>query len=48
MLPGDVILLNSPYWNAARIYDATLVSPFFGVSVGAGLRDHGIDVGERG
>jgi N-methylhydantoinase B len=27
--PGDVILLNYPYWNAAHTYDATLFSPFF-------------------
>jgi N-methylhydantoinase B len=29
MHPGDVILLNYPYWNAAHTYDATLFSPFF-------------------
>lgn len=27
--PGDVILLNYPYWNAAHSYDATLFSPVF-------------------
>lgn len=27
--PGDVVLLNYPYWNAAHTYDATLFSPFF-------------------
>jgi N-methylhydantoinase B len=27
--PGDVILLNYPYWNAAHTHDATLFSPFF-------------------
>jgi N-methylhydantoinase B len=28
--PGDVVLLNYPYWNAAHSYDATLFSPVFG------------------
>ncbi|HLU44724.1 MAG TPA: hydantoinase B/oxoprolinase family protein [Natronosporangium sp.] len=27
--PGDVVLLNYPYWNAAHAYDATLFSPVF-------------------
>ena len=27
--PGDVMLMNYPYWNAAHSYDATLFSPFF-------------------
>jgi N-methylhydantoinase B len=27
--PGDVVLLNYPYWNAAHTHDATLFSPFF-------------------
>ena len=27
--PGDVILMNYPYWNAAHSYDATLFSAFF-------------------
>jgi N-methylhydantoinase B len=27
--PGDVLLLNYPYWNAAHTHDATLFSPFF-------------------
>ncbi|MGH3681634.1 MAG: hydantoinase B/oxoprolinase family protein, partial [Natronosporangium sp.] len=27
--PGDVVLLNYPYWNAAHSYDATLFSPVF-------------------
>src|SRR5690606_8487232 len=25
--PGDVVLLNYPYWNAAHTYDATLFAP---------------------
>jgi len=29
MEPGDVVLLNYPYWNAAHTHDATLFSPFF-------------------
>lgn len=27
--PGDVLLLNYPYWNAAHTHDATLFSAFF-------------------
>ncbi|MCW3815732.1 hydantoinase B/oxoprolinase family protein [Micromonospora sp. DR5-3] len=27
--PGDVVLLNYPYWNAAHSYDATLFAPVF-------------------
>jgi N-methylhydantoinase B len=27
--PGDVVLMNYPYWNAAHSYDATLFSAFF-------------------
>ncbi|WP_433528185.1 hydantoinase B/oxoprolinase family protein [Micromonospora sp. CA-263727] len=27
--PGDVVLLNYPYWNAAHTYDATLFAPVF-------------------
>ncbi|MDR5698336.1 hydantoinase B/oxoprolinase family protein [Agromyces aerolatus] len=27
--PGDVIMLNYPYWNAAHAYDATLFAPVF-------------------
>ena len=27
--PGDVVMLNYPYWNAAHAYDATLFSPVF-------------------
>ena len=29
LFPGDVVLLNYPYWNAAHTYDATLFSPIF-------------------
>ncbi|MDG4770299.1 hydantoinase B/oxoprolinase family protein [Solwaraspora sp. WMMD792] len=27
--PGDIVLLNYPYWNAAHAYDATLFAPVF-------------------
>jgi N-methylhydantoinase B len=50
--PGDVILLNYPYWNAAHTHDATLFSPFF--SRGASLptaylcvRAHWMDLGAK-
>ncbi len=29
LFPGDIILLNYPYWNAAHTYDATLFAPIF-------------------
>lgn len=27
--PGDIVMLNYPYWNAAHAYDATLFAPVF-------------------
>ena len=33
--PGDVVLLNYPYWNAAHAYDATLFAPVFAGAAGA-------------
>jgi N-methylhydantoinase B len=29
LFPGDIVLLNYPYWNAAHAYDATLFAPVF-------------------
>ncbi|MEM8589402.1 MAG: hydantoinase B/oxoprolinase family protein [Pseudomonadota bacterium] len=29
LAPGDVVLSNYPYWNAAHTYDATLIAPVF-------------------
>ncbi|MEV0758122.1 hydantoinase B/oxoprolinase family protein, partial [Streptosporangium sp. NPDC050280] len=48
--PGDVVLLNYPYWNAAHAYDATLFCPVF---MGADLvgflcvRAHWMDLGAK-
>ncbi|MEV5555720.1 hydantoinase B/oxoprolinase family protein [Nonomuraea wenchangensis] len=48
--PGDVVLLNYPYWNAAHAYDATLFAPVHG---GSGLlgfvcvRAHWMDLGAK-
>ncbi|GAA2900547.1 hydantoinase B/oxoprolinase family protein [Streptosporangium fragile] len=48
--PGDVVLLNYPYWNAAHAYDATLFSPVFhgGDLVGfLCVRAHWMDLGAK-
>ena len=50
--PGDVILLNYPYWNAAHTHDATLFSPFFarGASLPTAylcVRAHWMDLGAK-
>ncbi|MCS5734427.1 hydantoinase B/oxoprolinase family protein [Herbiconiux daphne] len=29
LYPGDIVMLNYPYWNAAHAYDATLFAPVF-------------------
>ena len=49
--PGDVVLLNYPYWNAAHAYDATLFAPVFlpdGEPVGfVCVRAHWMDLGAK-
>src|SRR5689334_14563058 len=48
--PGDVVLLNYPYWNAAHSYDATMFSPvFMGDELVAYLciRAHWMDLGAK-
>jgi len=48
--PGDVVLLNYPYWNAAHAYDATLFSPVFLSDVLVGyvcVRAHWMDLGAK-
>ncbi len=48
--PGDVVLLNYPYWNAAHSYDATMFSPVFsGGELVAYLciRAHWMDLGAK-
>ncbi|GAA5077888.1 hydantoinase B/oxoprolinase family protein [Thermocatellispora tengchongensis] len=48
--PGDVVLLNYPYWNAAHSYDATLFSPVFLEEDLIGLlcvRAHWMDLGAK-
>lgn len=49
--PGDVILLNYPYWNAAHSYDATLFSAVHlpdGTHVGyVCVRAHWMDLGAK-
>jgi N-methylhydantoinase B len=52
LAPGDVVLLNYPYWNAAHAYDATLFSPVFlpdgGPLVGyLCIRAHWMDLGAK-
>jgi N-methylhydantoinase B len=50
--PGDVVLLNYPYWNAAHASDATLFAPVFwpgdGTLVGfLCVRAHWMDLGAK-
>ena len=53
--PGDVVLLNYPYWNAAHSYDASMFSPVFlpaesgdGTLVGyVCVRAHWMDLGAK-
>ena len=49
--PGDVVLLNYPYWNAAHAYDATLFAPVHmpdGQLVGyVCVRAHWMDLGAK-
>ena len=49
--PGDVVLLNYPYWNAAHAYDATLFAPVHmpdGRHVGyVCVRAHWMDLGAK-
>ncbi|GAA4186375.1 hydantoinase B/oxoprolinase family protein [Streptosporangium oxazolinicum] len=50
LCPGDVVLLNYPYWNAAHSYDATLFCPVFvGVDLVGFLcvRAHWMDLGAK-
>ncbi|MFI5893857.1 hydantoinase B/oxoprolinase family protein [Actinoplanes sp. NPDC051513] len=48
--PGDVVLLNYPYWNAAHAYDATLFAPVFEGDDLIGflcIRAHWMDLGAK-
>lgn len=50
--PGDVVLLNYPYWNSAHTYDAMLFSPvFFGEKKSPAaylaVRAHWMDLGAK-
>ncbi|WP_433378714.1 hydantoinase B/oxoprolinase family protein [Actinoplanes sp. CA-142083] len=48
--PGDVVLLNYPYWNAAHAYDATLFAPVFDEDDLIGflcIRAHWMDLGAK-
>jgi N-methylhydantoinase B len=48
--PGDIVLLNYPYWNAAHSYDATLFAPVFldgSVVAHLCIRAHWMDLGAK-
>ncbi|MCY1136733.1 hydantoinase B/oxoprolinase family protein [Actinoplanes sp. Pm04-4] len=48
--PGDVVLLNYPYWNAAHASDATLFAPVFEGETLIGflcIRAHWMDLGAK-
>jgi N-methylhydantoinase B len=50
LFPGDVVLLNYPYWNAAHAYDATLFAPVFEGEDLIGflcIRAHWMDLGAK-
>jgi N-methylhydantoinase B len=48
--PGDVILLNYPYWNSAHILDVTAFSPIYHQDKLAGytaVKQHWLDLGQK-
>ena len=50
--PGDVVMLNYPYWNSAHAYDAMLLAPVFreGMDRPAAylaVRAHWLDLGAK-
>ncbi|WP_066367406.1 hydantoinase B/oxoprolinase family protein [Herbidospora mongoliensis] len=48
--PGDVVLMNYPYWNSAHTYDATLFAPVFEGDDLVGflcVRAHWMDLGAK-
>ncbi|MFN8222003.1 MAG: hydantoinase B/oxoprolinase family protein [Gaiellales bacterium] len=50
--PGDVVLMNYPYWNAAHSYDATLFSAFYAEGATSPtaylcVRAHWMDLGAK-
>ena len=48
--PGDVVILNYPYWNSAHSYDATLFAPVFASGLVFGylvVRAHLMDLGAK-
>jgi len=48
--PGDVVMLNYPYWNAAHSLDATLFAPVFAEQTLIGFlctRAHWMDLGAK-
>ncbi|MCM4082697.1 hydantoinase B/oxoprolinase family protein [Paractinoplanes hotanensis] len=50
LYPGDVVLLNYPYWNAAHASDATLFAPVFDGADLIGflcIRAHWMDLGAK-
>lgn len=48
--PGDIFLLNYPYWNAAHTYDATMFAPVFVAGDRVAvlcIRAHWMDLGAK-
>jgi N-methylhydantoinase B len=50
--PGDVVVLNYPYWNSAHTYDATVFAPVFAARSAAPfgylvVRAHWLDLGAK-
>ena len=50
--PGDVLMLNYPYWNSAHVSDALLMTPVFieggeGIDMFLCVRAHWVDLGAK-
>jgi N-methylhydantoinase B len=50
--PGDVLMLNYPYWNSAHVSDALLMAPIFieggeGIDMFLCVRAHWVDLGAK-
>jgi N-methylhydantoinase B len=52
LAPGDVLIMNYPYWNGAHTHDATLLAPVFGEGGESAfaflvVRAHWLDLGAK-
>jgi N-methylhydantoinase B len=52
LVPGDVLIMNYPYWNGAHTHDATLLAPVFEEAADSAfaylvVRAHWLDLGAK-